>query len=87
MKFGKLTTSRIIHTDYDEDEKPRINLCGSWLGSIFSVEYALRVFVKYDNWLKHGEGEYITLPIRIHNTPNLGPASEPFRVPEDWNPI
>ena len=38
--------------------------------------------------MKHGEGEYITLPIRIHNTPsNLGPANEPFRVPEEWNPV
>jgi hypothetical protein len=51
------------------------------------VEYALRVFVKYDNWMKHGEGEYITLPIRIINTPCLGPTQEPFRVPEQWDPI
>lgn len=87
LKFGKKTTSRVVHTDYDEDEKPQTNLCGSWLGAIFAVEYTLRVFVKHDNWLKHGEGEYISLPIRIINTPYLGASNEPFRVPEVWNPI
>jgi hypothetical protein len=57
----------VIHGEYDEDEKPRVNLCGSWLGALFCVEYQLRVFVKYENWMKRGEGEYITLPIKIHN--------------------
>lgn len=87
LKFGKKTTSRIVHTDYDDDEKPRVNLTGSWLGQVFSVEYVLRVFVKYDNWMKHGEGEYISMPIKIINTPCLGPTQEPFRVPAEWNPI
>lgn len=54
---------------------------------MFTIEYALRVFVKYDNWMKHGEGEYITLPIKILNTQFLGPSEEPFRVPLEWNPI
>lgn len=62
-------------------------MCGSWLGAVFQVEYTLRVFVKHDNWLKLGEGEYISLPIKINNTPFLGPSNEPFRVPAEWNPI
>jgi hypothetical protein len=37
--------------------------------------------------MKHGEGEYITLPIKIINTPELGASQEPFRVPDIWNPI
>lgn len=37
--------------------------------------------------MKHGEGQCITLPIKIINTPELGPSHEPFRVPEQWNPI
>jgi len=75
LKFGKkLTSSRLIHTDYDDDEKPRVNLTGSWLGQVFSVEYVLRVFVKYENWMKHGEGEHISLPVKIINTPTLGPT-------------
>ena len=57
------------------------------MGELFQVEYTLRVFVKYENWRKRGEGEFITLPIRIINTPRLGPTEEPFRVPAMWNPI
>lgn len=87
LKFGKTTASRLIHSNSDDEDKAMVNLCGSWLGQVFTVEYALRVFVKYDNWMKHGEGEYITLPIKIINTPELGPTQEPFRVPENWNPI
>lgn len=87
ISFGRKTASRKVHIDYDEDEKPQMNLCGSWLGELFQVEYTLRVFVKYENWRKRGEGERITLPLRIINTPRLGPSDEPFRVPQNWSPV
>lgn len=54
LKFGQPKTARAVHVDYDDDEKPRVNLCGSWLGELFQVEYTLRVFVKYDNFFKRG---------------------------------
>ena len=37
--------------------------------------------------MKRGEGEYITMPIKILNTPFLGKTDEPFRVPEQWDPF
>jgi len=53
---GKALTTKPVHVNYDEDEKPMQNLAGSWLGSLFSIDYCLRVFVKYDSFLKRGEG-------------------------------
>lgn len=78
---------RQAHVAFDEDEKPQQSLAGSWLGLLFSVDYCLRVFVKYDSFMKRGEGEYITMPIKILNTPFLGKTDEPFRVPDQWDPF
>lgn len=77
-----------LHTSDDEkeDTKSEIEITGSWLGAVFSVNYLLKVFVKHDAWDQFGEGNAVQLPIKIMTVPKLVQSSEPFRVPEDWDP-
>jgi hypothetical protein len=44
------------------------------------------VYVKYDGFASFGEGKFITMPIKILQVPELIQSTEPFRVPNDWNP-
>ena len=62
----------------------------SYKGKLFQIEYSLLVFVKHDCWNELGEGNCISLPIKIHQSPNVGPftrvPSDKTILPEDWNP-
>lgn len=99
MSKPKREMSTYIHGS-DSDEDPKADkgevdgsnallnrLSGSWLGSLFKIQYQLRVFVKHDQLLKFGAGDYVTFPIRILSEPFVETSQEPFRVPENWNPI
>ncbi len=52
----------------------------SYSGKLFSIEYSLNVFVKHDSWNEFGEGNCVNLPIKVHQSPNVGPYN---RVPGD----
>ena len=64
-----------------------MNLTGSWLGAVYQVQYVLKVYVKHDGMLQFGDGRCVTMPIKILNTPCITKSDEPYKVPEDWNPI
>lgn len=36
---------------------------------LYQIQYTIKVFVKYDRITERGEGECITIPIRILETP------------------
>lgn len=42
---------------------------GSMAGDLFSISYTLRVFIKHDSYNAFGEGNCITLPIKIIQPP------------------
>jgi hypothetical protein len=44
----------------------------SYSGKLFNIEFSLNVFVKHDSWNEFGEGNCVSLPIKIHQTPILG---------------
>lgn len=54
---------------------------GSWIGSVFKIEYFLKVFVKFNAWNSRGEGDLTILPIKILTTPKLIVSEENYRVP------
>lgn len=62
----------------------------SYSGKLFNIEYSLNVFVKHDSWNEFGEGNCVSLPIKVHQTPNVGPylrvASDKTVMPEKWEP-
>ena len=37
--------------------------------------------------MQFGKGACVNLPLRIRATPRCEPNSEPFRVPDQWNPV
>lgn len=66
---------------YSETEKQLIkSLTGSVNSAIYKISYILKIFVKHDSLTQLGEGECVTLPIRIIEKPkfiNVG-ESESF---------
>lgn len=50
---------------------PKVPLHGSWLGDVFAIGYVFNVFVKFKSLTDLGEGDKISLPVRIFNTPKL----------------
>lgn len=77
-------SDRVVYSS--DDVTPMQNLTGSWIGALFMVEYKLRIFVKHDAFLERGQGACISFPIRVYNAPVLVASSEPYRVPDYWNP-
>ena len=100
MKTDLRSAMRIValHKDDDsesEDEgtekvvkqaKDLIDLCPSWMGQVFQVQYILKLFIKHEGFFESGSGAHISLPLRILATPRTDPSSEPWRVPDEWNP-
>ena len=82
-QFDKLKNA--IKKDEDDDDKdsglPKEPVQSSWLGSVFTINYILKVFVKVDNWSEFGEGEFVVMPVKIIARPKLEVANEPYRVP------
>ena len=60
---------------------------GNWLGEVFAIGYHLGFYVKFKGWTEKGQGHKTMIPIRIFNEPKLVQSDEPWRVPDDWNPI
>lgn len=62
----------------------------SYSGKLFNIEYSLNVFVKHDSWNEFGEGNCVSLPIKVHQSPNFGPftrvPSDKTVLPTQWNP-
>ena len=74
-----------LHVSRDSDEEdagPTIDLCPSWLGQVWQVQYTLKVYLKHEGLLEFGQGEFVTLPLRILASPKLDPSKEPWRIPE-----
>lgn len=51
-------------------------MTGSVNGALYNVLYSLKVFVKHDSLTEFGEGQCITVPIRI--------LERPSKIPEPW---
>ena len=51
------------------EELGNTKLTSTWFGKIFKVEYELRIFVKHDSMTEKGEGNYITVPVRLCQLP------------------
>lgn len=61
-------------------------LTSSWLGSVFKIEFELKVVCKFDQYKGKDKFE-ATFPLKIMQSPNITPSDEPYRVPDEWNPI
>ena len=83
------TGGRVIHADKDDEdaEKRMASLTGSWLGEVFQVQYLLKVYIKHEGLFEFGAGRSVTLPLKILNTPTVSETKEPYRVPDNWNPV
>lgn len=56
-------------------------------GSLFTVDYNLRIYVKHDSWNEFGQGNCINLPIKIMQ-PELDITSkDTISAPKDWKPF
>lgn len=48
------------------------------------------MFVKHDSWNEFGEGNCVSLPIKVHQAPNVGPflrvTSDKTVLPAKWEP-
>jgi len=61
---------------------------GSMAGDLFNVSYTLRVFIKHDSWNAFGEGNCISLPIKIIQPPQQTLSKDVLAAaPEGWNPF
>ena len=70
----------------DEEEEHFQNICPSWIGKIYQVQYFIKVYVKHDGMFETGPGNWCNLPVKILSTPQLDPISDPWRVADNWNP-
>ena len=52
---------------------------------LIKVQYSLKVFIKHDGWAEFGEGNAITMPIRVWKKETVAELSKP-KLPEDWSP-
>ena len=79
-----------FHGDTDEEsdqEEHFQDICPSWMGQIFQVQYILRIYMEHDLFFSAaGEPSSVSLPIRIMAKPRIEPSSEPWHVPAEWNP-
>ena len=71
----------------EKESKHLLDLCPSWMGQVFQVQYILKVFIKHEGFFERGSGAHVSLPLRILATPRTDPSTEPWRVCENWNPI
>lgn len=56
---------------FTDNELPFVSaLTGSVNGHLFQILYSLKIFVKHASVMHRGEGECITLPIKIMERPN-----------------
>lgn len=46
----------------------------------------LKVYLKHDGFFERGQGNSVNMPLKILATPDNDPSSEPWRVPDNWNP-
>ena len=56
------------------------------MGQNFQVQYMLKVYLKHDGFFERGQGTCVNLPLRIMATPRTEPSTEPWRIPQNWNP-
>ena len=71
----------VHNNDDDEKENKMLDLCPSWMGQIYQVQYTLKVYLKHDGFFERGQGKHINLPVRIMATPRTEPSSEAWRIP------
>ena len=69
-----------------KESKDLLDLCPSWMGQVFQVQYILKLYIKHEGFFERGSGAHVSLPLRILATPRKEPSTEPWRVPEEWNP-
>lgn len=63
-----------IVNDSDEEEIKFHDLCPSWMGQIFQVQYILKVYMKHDGFFERGQGQCVNLPLKILATPRMDPS-------------
>ena len=56
-------------------------------GKLITVEYFLKVYIKYDSWNEFGDGRCATLPIDILQPPTHLTAQAPMMMPAGFNPV
>lgn len=70
------------------DEEALINaFTTSVQGKLFMVSYNLRVYVKHDALMEMGEGNCVTLPIRVLQRPMRVITKVQSKLPDDWSPV
>jgi hypothetical protein len=77
--------THIAHTHPDE----RVMLDAfttSVQGQLINVQYTLRCYVKHDAWNEFGEGNCVTLPIRIMQPPVQLVSNIVVEQPQNWQP-
>ena len=50
-------------------DKNLVDLCPSWMGQVFQIQYILKIFVKHSGFFESGLGAVVNLPLRILPTP------------------
>jgi len=86
MNRDQRLVGKKLHGVDSDDEVKFHDLCPSWMGQIFQVQYTLKVYLKHEGFLERGQGTCVNLPIKMLATPRMEPSTEPWRVPEHWQP-
>ena len=52
-----------------KESKDLLDLCPSWMGQVFQVQYILKLYIKHEGFFERGSGAHVSLPLRILATP------------------
>lgn len=61
------------YSNYSVESKFAERCGATYSGKTFNIEYILRVYVKHDSWNEMGEGNFVSFPISINQSPISGP--------------
>lgn len=52
-----------------QDQLIMANFLGTIQGRLLKIDYFVRVFVKHDAWNEFGQGNYVSFPVYINQSP------------------
>jgi hypothetical protein len=88
MKIPEKDHQVVCFSVFPEEEPMWVAFSCTVFGQIIKVTYLLKVLIKHDAWNVIGEGDSITMPVKImHKDFNLSaPSDFNTHLPRDWNP-
>lgn len=74
--------------DIHADEQPILDAFTTSVdGKLLKITYKLHCFIKHDSWNEFGEGNCVTLPIKILQPPVRQESQVEMMQPQDWRPV